>query len=553
MKRSIARASIDPYEAIDVFLRELGSLGIGCEEISVENSLGRVACSDAALPMPLPPFPRSIVDGYAALREDIAGASRDRPARLRLAGRIDIGDRADHLLIHRGSCYEVATGSHLPRNTDLVIPVEYTEEDGDEVLVYRDLDVGSNIAYPGSDMPSGSIIVMRGWVIDEKILSALSSAGIKSISVYRKPRACIIVTGRELLEPGEPYRPGMIYESNLRTLSALLSQEGFEVEPVGVVGDSHDEIAKAVLRSAEKCDLIITTGGTSAGSEDYVYRIIDEAGRMIIRGIKYKPGKPLTLGIVRSKPVIGLPGNPVSVIMLSRTILQKLFQRIRGVDEIPRAPLHGRAKILRRVSGSEGRLTHIPSILIRGPGGLFLLPWVSESYMISRLSLADVYIEIHYAEARPLEVGEEVEYRALRRDPRIWVLEAGEIASGSGVVGNKLRIFASMNEAKTWLDMGAASTIYICENYSIEGNIALVSIESLPSGEKRHEKLEIVARGEIERIPGYKDTCFSEIVSRILVERGVERYKVISVESIEQSLDIFSQGLVDIALKPLAK
>lgn len=552
MRYSVAEPSIDPYDAVEAFLKELGSLSIGCEEIPVESSLGRVACEDITLPIPSPPFPRSLVDGYAVLYDDVASASRDNPARLKLAGRIGVGVGADHIEIRQGTCYEVATGSHIPRNTDLVIPVEYAEERGDEIIIYRSLRIGSNIAYPGSDMPSGSVIARRGWVIDEKTLSALASAGIKRISVYRKPKVCLIVTGRELLEPGEPLRPGMVYESNLRTLKALLELGGFSTEALGIVGDDWDEVRRSILTGVEKCDLVITTGGTSAGVEDYVYRVIGEAGRIVIRGIRYKPGKPLTLGIIGGKPVIGLPGNPVSVLMLSKTVLERLLERVRGVDEIPRAPPHGRAKILRRISGSEGRVTHVPSILIKGPGGLFILPWVLESYMVSRLSLADVYIEIHYSRGKPLEVGEEVEYRALRRDPRAWPLEAGEIVGRVGAAENRLRIFTSGEEARRWLDMGAASMIHICRGYSIEGDRVLVEINSLPDDNVYHEELKISTRKEIKRIPSYGEaTCFSEIVMKILSEKGIKRYMIINVDSLDQAQDMFEQGLIDVALKPL--
>lgn len=551
MKYSVAEPLVDPYEAVEVFLKELGSLGVGCEEISVEDSFGRVACKDILLPMPMPPFPRSLVDGYAVLYSDVAGASRDRPARVRVAGRIDIGVGADHILIEPGSCYEVATGSHLPRNTDLVIPIEYTEERGSEVIIYKSYERGAGIAYPGGDLPSGTVIVRRGWVIDERNLSALASAGIKRVPVYRKPRVCIISTGRELLEPGEPLKPGMVYESNQRALAAFLASMGFYVEPMGIVGDNRDEIGRAILSGVEKCDLVITIGGTSAGIEDYVYRVIGESGRIVLRGIKYRPGRPLTLGIIRGKPVIGLPGNPVAVLTIVRVVLPKLLKRIRGEDETPRAPIQGRARILRRLRGARGRTTNTPCILIRGPGGLFLLPWVMESYAISRLSLADVYIEIPYEKDRPVEVGEEVEYRAFGREPRAWVLEAGEIVGSMGFEGDRFMIYTSREEARRWLDMGAASMIHVCSGYRIEGDRVLVEITSLPGGVKYTRELRVLVRERVKRIPGYGgDTCFSQIVERILRDRGVESYVVIDVELPAQARDMFLHGLIDIALEP---
>ena len=552
MKYSVAEPLVDPYEAVEIFLKELGPLKIGCEEIFIEDSLGRVACSDIVLPIPLPPFPRSLVDGYAVLYSDVASASKDRPVRLSLAGRIGVGASAEHVSIKPGTCYEVATGSHLPRNTDLVVPFEDTEEKGSEVIIYSSPRRGENIAYPGSDLPSGTVIVKRGWVIDEKTLAALASAGIKKISVYRKPRVCVMSTGRELLEPGEPLRPGMVYESNLRSLKALLESRGFDVEPIGIVGDDIDDLRRAILSSVERCDLVVTTGGTSAGVEDNVYRVVGETGRIIVRGVKLRPGKPTSLGIVKEKPVVSISGNPVAVFVLMEMVLPRLLRRIKGEDEIPRAPSQGRARLLRRIKGSRGRIAIIPSILVKGSGGLFILPWVLGSYMISRLSLADVYIEIHYSRNKPVEVGEEVEYKAFGKDPRVFVLEASEISGGVDIVGDRLIIYSSREEAEMWLSMGAASSIHVCEGYRIDGDRVSVEMKTIPEGKRYGREFRVLTRDRIERVPGYGEgSCFSRIVGEILRERSVEEYVSIDVDMPSQARDMFVQGLVDVALEPL--
>ncbi|PWV36519.1 MAG: hypothetical protein DJ555_06840, partial [Desulfurococcaceae archaeon] len=399
---------------------------------------------------------------------------------------------------------------------------------------------------------SGTVIVKRGWVIDEKTLAALASAGIKRISVYRKPRVCVISTGKELLEPGEPLRPGMVYESNLRSLKALLESRGFDVEPVGIVGDDIDDLRRAILSSVERCDLVVTTGGTSAGVEDNVYRVVGEAGRIIVRGVKLRPGKPTSLGIIKGKPVVSISGNPVAVFVLVEMVLPRLLRRIKGEDEIPRAPTQGRARLLRRVRGSKGRIAVIPGILVKGSGGLFILPWVLGSYMISRLSLADVYIEIHYSRGKPIEIGEEVEYKAFGREPRMFILEASEIAGGVDIVGDRLITYASREEAEMWLDMGAASLIHVCDGYRIKGDRVLVEMKTIPESKIYGREFRVLARNRIERVPGYGEgNCFSRIVGEILRERGVEDYVVIDVDLPLQARDMFAQGLVDIALEPL--
>jgi molybdenum cofactor synthesis domain-containing protein len=396
----------------------------------------------------------------------------------------------------------VDTGSYLPRYAELVIPYEYTSIEGDQVLIYRPLPRGSNIAYPGSDVYRGFIVAQKGLMLDERVISAIASVGVREVRVYKRVRICIAATGNELQEPGDRLEPGKIYESNLETLKAFLRSEGFDVESLGILRDDLKEISTAMERASKICDLILITGGTSAGVEDHVYRAISENGRIVIRGIKYKPGKPLTLGIAWGKPVIGLPGNPVSVVMLLKTVLARIFSMARGEEDWRRGPQNGRAKILRSVRGSEGRLTHIPSILVRGEKELFVLPWVLESYMISRLALADVFIEIHYnSPRRSLERLEEAEFKSLSPRPREWILEAGDIPWGTGVAGNRLRLYTSREEALFWLDAGAIARAYICEHLDLSEGEAEVKI--LPEGSIKRYRIEIHMGENLYRIPRY--------------------------------------------------
>ncbi|MEM4970811.1 MAG: molybdopterin molybdotransferase MoeA [Sulfolobales archaeon] len=547
MKYSVAEASHDPFEAIELYLKELGSLELGCEVVPVEDAYGRVLCEDIRAPISLPPFPRSLVDGFAVIYDDIAGASKDNPSKLKLLGRISVGEDASNIEVPRGGCYAVDTGSYVPLNTDLIIPYERTSIAGDYVFIYNPLPRGSNIAYPGSDIHRGFIIAKRGWRADERIISAIASAGVKSVKVYRRVRICIAATGNELQEPGGGLEPGKIYESNLEALSALLRSEGFEVHSLGILRDRADEIKEAITKGLEICDLLFITGGTSAGIEDYVYRAIEEMGRVIIRGIKYKPGKPLTLGVIRGKPVIGLPGNPVSVIMLIKTIMSKLLSRVRGEEDWLQMPLNGRGKLLRSVRGAEGRLTHIPSILIRGEKGLFILPWVLESYMISRLALADIFIEIPYdTQKRILKPMEEVEFRSLSHKPRAWIIEAGEILWGTGIVGDRLRLYTSREEALSWLEVGAVARVYICERIDLSEGRAVVRV--LPDNTLEKYRVEVHRRSKLYRIPGFPHgTCYSEAVKSLISREGVERYLEIPVEFPEQAFEMFIDGYLDLA------
>jgi molybdenum cofactor synthesis domain-containing protein len=547
LKYSVAEASHDPFEAIELYIRELGPLEPGCEIVSIEDAYGRVLCEDVRTPISLPPFPRSLVDGFAVIYDDIAGASKENPSSLRLLGRISAGSDASDIEIPRGACYAVDTGSYVPLNADLVIPYEYTSITGDHVLIYSPLPRGSNIAYPGSDVYRGFISAKKGWRIDERIISAMASAGIRDIKVYRRARICIVATGNELQEPGSRLEPGKIYESNLEMLSAILRSEGFEVHGLGILRDSVDAIAEAIEKGLKTCDLLFITGGTSAGVEDYVYRAIEEMGRVVVRGIRYKPGKPLTLGVIKGKPVIGFPGNPVSVVMLVKTILVRLLNRVRGEEDQLQGPMNGIARLLRGVKAAEGRLTHIPSILVRGKRGFFVLPWVLESYMISKLALADVYIEIPYdAQRKILRLMDEVEFKSLSPKPRAWIIEAGEILRGTGIAGDRLRLYTSREEAFLWLEAGAAARGYICEHIDLSERRAIVRV--LPDNIIEKYRIEIHRRGKLYKIPRFpSSTCYSDAVRSIVMREGVEGYLEIPVESPEQAFAMFTDGYLDLA------
>jgi len=546
LEYSVAKPIHDPWDAVNLFMRELSPCPLECEYVDIDESLGRILCEDIVSSTPLPQFPRSLVDGYAVIYSDIAGASASNPARLRIAGRIAIGEDASQIRIHRGSCYIVDTGSFVPPNADLVIPFENASREGDAVIITKTPPRGANIAYPGSDMPQGAIIAKRGWAIDGIIVSAISSLGIRHVRVYRKPKACVASTGNELVEPGESLAPGRMYESNSRAISSILRSVGFNIYRIGILRDAEDDIERAITESLERCDIIIISGGTSAGVEDYLYRVIEKKGRIITRGIRYKPGKPLTLGVVGGKPIIGLPGNPVSVIMLLKTILSGLLRRAACEDPGFAAPQQGVARLLRRVKPAEGRITHVPSILVRGSSRLYIIPWVSESYMVSRIAFADVYIEIPYT-SRGFEVGEEIVYKSLRNSPRAWILEAGEILRGSGIGDGVLRIYTPRSEAIKWLEMGAASRVYICRGIDIESRKA--EIEILPGGYKAEVDVEIYMRSDAERIPSYPgDTCYHEALQKIIDGEKRSRTAEIPVETPDQALDMFRLGFLDMAI-----
>lgn len=533
-------------------MKEIPSPSLECEEIPVEEAFGRILCDDVRAPAPVPSFPRSMVDGYAVLYRDIAAASEKSPSVLRIAGRVSIGEDASGTRIRGGECYIVDTGSYVPPNADLVVPFESAEEVESFVRISRPLPPGSNIYSPGSDVLRGQILAARGWRVDERVISSIASAGVARVRVVRRPRACLGVTGNELIAPGTPQMPGKIYESNLRALKPLLSSEGLYVTPLGVLRDDENEIEAALRRGVELCDVVIFTGGSSAGVDDLVYKLIEKLGRIVVRGIRYKPGKPLTLGIVGGRPVIGLPGNPVSAVMLLRTVLKPLIRILRGEDSAPVERGSGPARLLRRVEAARGRLTHVPSILVRGPGGVFALPWVLESFMAARLSLAEIYIEIPYTLERPFEAGDEILYHGLVESPRAWILEAGEIFDSIEISGTRLKIYVPGPEALRWLEMGASERAYTCavEPGEVSGRMVF---EERPGGSRIEAWYELLLREPQRRLPLYPEgSCFNEAIKQVGERAGGEGVFV-RVNSPAHALELFESGYIDAAVRVIRR
>ncbi len=568
------RKPVESLIDIDEALSRIFSLNIvgppETEYVDTINSYGRVLAEDIVSPVDLPRFRISLMDGYAARYIDLVSDIRKR---LRVSGRIRIGDDASGIQIDPGTCVEVDTGAMLPRNADIVVPVELVDVEGDGYIVVREVPPpGAHIAYPGSDIARGEVVAGKGSVVDARLVSTLLSLGVSRVKVYRKPRICLLATGRELLEIGEPYRPGKIYESNIGGLSRYLADMGFDVHVAGVVGDDLEAISSRLLDLSRRCDAIITTGGTSAGAEDYVYRAVERDGRIIVRGIRYKPGKPLLVGVVGGKLVIGLPGNPVSAFFTLTQILRDVLYRMLGRREHLQ-DMELKARLLLRARGARGRVTHVPSILVRGPDGVLrVLPWVFESYMVGRLAFADTYITIPLSfEGGSLEYGESVGVRFLRYPPRVWRLRSGEfIDTRFDFGGGVLDLYMDSFTTYRWLLDKAVFEGYLCSEFSIaymgssESYRFGFDLDSIPDQykiDRVKKEITLIYREDLDErdiisvASTPKDTCSRKATESILntLLQGIAseaKIKRILVTSYRQIASLIMSGDLDIALMP---
>ncbi|EZQ10794.1 molybdopterin biosynthesis protein MoeA [Candidatus Acidianus copahuensis] len=374
-------------------------------EVKIDNALGLVAAEDIWSNIDLPPFSRSTVDGFAV-------KSSDTPGSFKIIGKIGIGE-AKELRIEKGVAVEVDTGSILPYGADAVVKIEDTRVNNNIFFIDKKIPFGLNVAWVGSDINRNSIIVREGNKITPEIISLLASTGISEIKVFRPPKIYIVSTGNELISSGEELSIGKIFESNSYYLSAVLRKDGFI--PVGreVVKDSKIEIWDAINRGLEKADVVLITGGTSAGEKDYVHQIIREKGKIVVHGLRIKPGKPAILGIIEGKPVFGIPGNAVATIMIYGKLIRNYLSQMVGERTYEEESTI--ARLLLPVKADSKRFTYIPVFLVDG----YAIPVRFESYMIGTFTLADGYIALNPGEEKAEDEEVKVILNSKEKDPVI--------------------------------------------------------------------------------------------------------------------------------------
>ncbi|MHB1709161.1 MAG: molybdenum cofactor synthesis domain-containing protein [Thermoplasmataceae archaeon] len=301
------------------------------EVIPTSESTGRISAEDIFAEVPLPPFTRSEVDGYAVISTDIENASPENPVYLSLAGKVEIGDsRTTHP--GPGKCMYIATGAVIPAFCDSVVMVEDATQNGQRIIFTRSVSKWENIAHSGEDLRKGAIIVRNGSIIDPRMIGVMCATGIEKIRVYRKLRIGIASSGNELIQPGEQISAGKVYESNSTYVESELS--GFRnvsTRKYGLIRDDLGEIESALKKMVDENDAVIVSGGTSAGEGDFVYRAMESCKPGIIfHGVAVKPGTPTVFALSGEKPMYGLPGFPVSAMMIFRTVFLPAIERMSG-------------------------------------------------------------------------------------------------------------------------------------------------------------------------------------------------------------------------------
>ncbi len=427
---------IDCEEAERRFLAAIRLEPLGGETVPLAQALDRVLFQDVRSVVDVPSFDRSNFDGYAVRACDTYGATEGSPKRLTLWPEVIATAVVPRTEIVPGTAVTIATGGMVPRGADAVVMVEHTDEDGDQLLVRRAVAPAHGVAFAGTDIAAGEIVMRRGQVLTSRETGVLAAIGLGQVEVARRVRVAILSTGDEIIAPGQPMRPGMVYDSNARIIADAVRELGGEPVDLGIVPDDLDRLRHHVLEALETCDIILLSGGTSKGQGDISYHVVAEFSNpgIVAHGVALKPGKPICLAASDGKPIVVLPGFPTSAIFTFHQFIAPVIRRLGGRPADSRTTVQARLAV--KVNSVIGRTEFMLVGLVgrdeaaSGDVTLSAFPIGKGSGSVTTFSHADGFLTVdRYEEI--VKAGEIVNVQLLGRDVR----SADLVVIGSHCIG----------------------------------------------------------------------------------------------------------------------
>lgn len=386
-------------EALQAMLRACRREEKPFEWVAYSGAAGRVLAMDAGSCADVPPFTRAAVDGYAVIAADTFGASAAMPALLTLAGEVKMGAGAG-VSLARGACEAVPTGGELPQNADAMVMLEEAETlPGGIVAVEAPTAPGRHVVFRGDDVQKGQILFPAGRRLGAREIGLIAAIGYDEVPVRIKPRVCVISTGDELETPGVPLLDGQVWNVNGPMLTAAAQEAGAEVTSAWLP-DDEAAVLEGMRSLAAKCDLLVLSGGSSAGQKDMTAACLAKLGEVLFHGLAVKPGKPTLGGTIGQTLVLGLPGHPAAAYFMFELLAHPILSHMLGETRVLRTK---QARLSEAVSSNGGREEFV-SVRLAGD---MAEPIPSKSGLIGTLSRADGYVRIP-REAEGLPRGAEV-------------------------------------------------------------------------------------------------------------------------------------------------
>lgn len=373
-----------------LFRKDLSNTSIGTEYVNLDKATDRILAGSIRCPINNPPFQRSTVDGYAIVSGDTIEASRGHTVVLNVIDKINAGT-SSLTRVSSNNAVAIATGGRIPKGADSVIMIEdvIVENKGRKIRISGRIDRGLNVTPKGNDLKKGQILLNKGTWLNATEIGLIASVGISKILVYKKVKIAVLSTGNELADPGSKLHNASVFDSNRFMLFSMVRKYGGEPIDLGICRDKKSLIERKI-KEALKFDVILISGGSSVGEKDYVPELLNEVGKpgIIVRWIAMKPGSPTSLAVVNRKPVIVLPGYPVSAFVAFYTFGQPLLCKILKTS----GPVVARqmAKLTSDVRLQKGMTTFVRVRILRHNGGFLAEPLsAAGASLLSTLAYSD--------------------------------------------------------------------------------------------------------------------------------------------------------------------
>jgi molybdopterin molybdotransferase len=401
---------LPPDEALAKFLAEIKTTPQP-EDIPIAEALDRVTFAAIRAPVSVPAFARSTMDGYAVRAQDTFGASPSLPQYLALAGEVPMG-RAPDLELTACQAALIHTGGMLPKGADAVVQIEVTQKSHDrEVEILKAVAPGENVLQAGDDVQAGDEVLPAGHWLRPQDLGGLAALGLTPVTVARRPRVALLATGDEVVPPEQAPRIGQVRDVNSYAIGGLVTQAGGVPLRGGIIPDNFAALKLAAQTALAEADVLVLSAGSSVSVRDITVDVVVELGQpgVLVHGVSIKPGKPTLLAVANGKPVIGLPGNPVSAMVSAWLFLVPTLRRLLGSVNPPPAAMV-RARLTHNLASQAGRVDFVPVRLVWREGEQWAEPVFGKSNQIFILVQGQGLVTIP-RDANGLSAGETVDVK----------------------------------------------------------------------------------------------------------------------------------------------
>lgn len=382
-----------PPDAWQLFLQHFQP-SVRTERLATATALDRVLAEALVSPQDLPDFTRSTVDGYAVNAADTYGATPTLPAFLTVAGEVPMG-QASTLVLGIGEAALVHTGGMVPDGANAVVMVENTQRvDVTSIEVMKPVAEGENVLQVGEDIRRGNMVLAAGRQLRPQDMGGLLALGITEVTVAVPPRVAILSTGDEVVPPSQTPTPGQIRDINSYSLAALTTRSGGQPLTYGIIPDDRTVLETAARRAHAEADIVVLSAGSSVSYRDMSVDVIDGLGRpgVLVHGVSVRPGKPTIIAVCDGKPVFGLPGNPVSAMVIFDLFVTPTIRALLGAQPLPQSQMQ--ARLARNVASTTGREDYVQVRLEQRSDGLWAVPVLGKSNLIYTLVNAEGTIKV---------------------------------------------------------------------------------------------------------------------------------------------------------------